>query len=47
MHRVEASFDSLAARYVRVRARYLGENPSWHPAAGRPAWLFVDEIIVN
>ena len=35
------------ARYVRVRARSLGQCPLWHPGAGGPAWVFVDEIRVN
>jgi arylsulfatase A-like enzyme len=34
-------------RYVRVRARNLGECPEWHPGAGGKAWLFVDEIVVE
>jgi hypothetical protein len=35
------------ARYVRVRATGIGAIPEWHPAAGRQAWIFVDEIMVN
>ena len=35
------------ARYVRVRARSYGKLPSWHPGSGGPAWIFVDEIIVE
>ncbi len=35
------------ARYVRVRARSLGQCPEWHPGAGGPAWVFADEIQVN
>ncbi|MFC1572233.1 glycoside hydrolase family 97 protein [Candidatus Eisenbacteria bacterium] len=35
------------ARYVRVRARNIGQCPSWHRGAGRKAWLFVDEIIIQ
>jgi len=35
------------ARYVRVRAVNVGVIPAGHPAAGRKAWLFVDEILVN
>ena len=33
-----------AGRFVRVRAKNVRRIPEWHPAAGRPAWLFVDEI---
>lgn len=35
------------ARYVRVRARNIAKIPDWHRAAGRRAWLFVDEVLVN
>jgi hexosaminidase len=35
------------ARYVRVIGRYAGALPAWHPGAGRPSWLFADEIIVR
>ena len=24
----------------------FGKLPQWHPAAGNPAWLFVDEVYV-
>ncbi len=34
-------------RFVRVRARNHGLLPDWHPGAGEPAWLFVDEIVVE
>ena len=35
------------ARYLRVRAANVGTLPAGHRAAGQPAWLFVDEILVN
>jgi arylsulfatase len=34
-------------RYLRVRARNYGTLPDWHPGKGEPAWLFVDEIVVD
>ena len=37
----------LRARYVRVRAFNPGPIPSWHPGAGSPSFIFVDEIIVE
>ena len=37
----------VKARFVRVRAANVGKIPDWHPAAGRPAWLFADEISVE
>jgi arylsulfatase len=46
---VEASggLEGSVFRFLRVRARNLGPLPEWHPGAGEPAWLFVDEIIVE
>lgn len=37
----------VRARYLRVHAKNLRLIPAEHRAAGRPAWLFVDEVIVN
>ena len=34
-------------RYLRVRAGNYGPLPDWHAAPGEPAWLFVDEIVVE
>ena len=44
---VEASFDPVTARFVRVVARNLGKCPAWHPGAGGKTWIFVDEIEVR
>jgi len=38
---------NVKARYVRLRARNLGEIPAGHPSAGAKAWLFIDEVLVN
>lgn len=40
------SFDATRARFVRVRipARLI---PAGHPGADSPAWLFVDEIVID
>ncbi|HUT23487.1 MAG TPA: hypothetical protein VM492_04005, partial [Sumerlaeia bacterium] len=42
-----AKIEETEARYVRVRAKSIGVCPEWHAGRGRPAWLFVDEILVN
>ncbi len=34
-------------RYVRVIARSIGNTPSEHPGAGRPARMHIDEIVVE
>ena len=35
---------SCTARYVKVFARNIGTIPSWHPGAGSPGFIFVDEL---
>jgi len=39
--------EPIKTRYIRVHAKNLGIIPDWHPAKGRKAWLFADEILVN
>jgi hypothetical protein len=34
-------------RYIKVRAKNHGPLPDWHSGAGYPAWIFVDEIVVE
>lgn len=38
---------AVKARWVRVRARSSGPLPDRHAGAGRPSWVFGDEIIVR
>ncbi|HET6680869.1 MAG TPA: family 20 glycosylhydrolase, partial [Gemmatimonadaceae bacterium] len=35
------------ARFVRITARNAGPLPMWHPGAGRPSWIFADEVVVR
>jgi arylsulfatase A-like enzyme len=44
---VEFPADTGPVRYLRVRAGNYGPLPEWHAAPGEPAWLFVDEIVVQ
>ncbi|MFA5218984.1 MAG: hypothetical protein WC388_08610, partial [Bacteroidales bacterium] len=37
----------VPARYVKVRAKSVGICPPWHHGAGKKAWLFADEVIVE
>jgi hexosaminidase len=39
-------FPEQKARFIRVSATNLGVCPRGHPGAGKPAWLFADEIMV-
>ncbi|MDX1702069.1 MAG: hypothetical protein R3250_15695, partial [Melioribacteraceae bacterium] len=40
-------FDNVKARYLKVSAKNVGLCPNWHQGAGRPAWVFSDEITLN
>ncbi len=46
IERYDVSFDRAEARYVRVELTSLRNIPDWHPAKGKPAFLFVDEITI-
>ncbi len=39
--------DKTSARYIKISAESLKLCPPWHRGAGQPAWIFVDEVIVN
>lgn len=48
IHQFNAALPRDASpRYLRVRARSAGPLPAGHPGAGRPSWLFADEIVVR
>ncbi|MEO8569520.1 MAG: DUF4838 domain-containing protein [Ginsengibacter sp.] len=40
-------FAARDARYIKVWAHSMGNTPGWHPGAGRPAHMLVDEIVVE
>ncbi len=44
---ISTEVDAGPVRFVRIRARNLGQCPEWHPGAGGKAWLFVDEIVME
>ena len=37
----------MQLRYVRITAGNIGVCPPGHPGEGEPAWLFVDEILIQ
>ncbi len=43
----KASLPKTEARYVKVKAINYGNLPAWHPGAGYPAYIFVDEIEIK
>ena len=42
-----SEFPERDARYIKVIARSMGNTPGWHPGAGRPAKMLIDEIVVE
>ena len=42
-----SEFPERDARYIKVIARSMGNTPGWHPGAGRPANMLIDEIVVE
>jgi hypothetical protein len=40
-------FPTTSARFIKVQAKNMGAPPYWHHAAGQPAWIFMDELMVN
>lgn len=41
------TFDPVTARYVKVVVKPEHAMPAWHPGAGSPAFVFIDEIALN
>jgi hypothetical protein len=37
----------MNVRYIKVKGKNRGTCPDWHPGAGNPAWLFIDEVVVE
>jgi hexosaminidase len=35
------------ARYIRVTAKVIDACPAGHPGAGKPGWVFADELVVE
>ena len=38
---------SVQARYIKVFAKNIGTIPDWHPGAGSPGFIFIDEIWIK
>jgi hexosaminidase len=41
------TFGQTSAKYLKVIAGCCTSLPEWHPGAGHPAFLFVDEVLVR
>jgi hypothetical protein len=42
-----SEFSPKTGRYIKVKAYTVGNTPEWHPGAGRPANMLIDEIVVE
>lgn len=42
-----ATFNPVSVRFIKVVANNLGKCPKGHIGEGKPAWMFIDEIIVD
>jgi hypothetical protein len=40
-------FDNAQVQFIRVEARNIGTCPEWHSGTGEPAWIFLDEVVVE
>lgn len=47
LKRESISFDKTKARYVHIIGKNTPVLPDWHPGAGKPTYLFLDEISIN
>ncbi|WP_298521041.1 FN3 associated domain-containing protein [uncultured Kordia sp.] len=46
MKKITLNISEAEARYFKIAIKNHDKLPKWHPAAGNPAWIFVDEIYV-
>lgn len=44
---VKASFPKTEAQYVRIVIKNVRSMPAWHPGKGNPAFIFIDEVVIN
>jgi hexosaminidase len=47
MKNFTASFSAVPAQYIRITAKKIDGCPPGHPGAGKPGWIFADEIEVH
>ena len=40
-------FDPVETRYLKIYAKSMKLCPDWHRGFGNPAWIFIDELIVE
>lgn len=47
MIKVEGKFKPQNITYLKIVVKNLKKLPDWHPGKGEPAWVFIDEILLN
>jgi len=47
IHELNAPFETVNTKYIKVIAKNYGPLPDWHSGAGENSWLFVDEIVIE
>lgn len=47
IHNFTINFISQKAKYARITAKIISELPKEHSGAGKPGWLFADEIVIE
>ena len=43
----QLAFEEQPLKRLSIRAKNYGNLPEWHPGKNTPAWLFIDEIVLN
>ncbi len=44
---ISSTFENIKGRFIKVRAVNMKTCPEWHEGAGRKAWIFTDEVVVE
>ena len=39
--------EPTTTRFVKIKALVEHSIPAWHPAVGKPGWIFIDELIIE
>jgi len=47
VEKVGLKVSAQKTRYLRVRAKTIGNLPPWHRTPGASSWMFVDEIVIE
>jgi len=46
-HDFSVMAEGRTVRYIKILGKNRAVCPDWHPGAGNPSWLFVDEIVIE